>query len=242
MRVDVVPDEAALAVRAADIICDVVRAKPEALLGLPTGATPIETYRELERRAAAHDADFSRATAFAVDEFAGVATDALGTNRAFFDRYLNVAFRALRCPDAATTHPGSHIRAFADEIRRSGGLDLCVLGIGVNGHIAFNEPGSARDSRARAVALTPASRNAHAEAFGSLDRVPVSGMTLGVADLLESRRILVLAQGPAKAPIVHAALRDHQGAEVPATWLQSHSDVTWLLDGAAASLLSGARE
>lgn len=238
MRVEVEPDEAALAVRAADIICHSVAEKPEALLGLPTGATPINTYHEIERRTAARMADFSRATAFAVDEFSGVATDAPGTNRAFFGRYLNVPFRALRCPDASATDPDSHILAFAEQIRIAGGLDLCVLGIGVNGHVAFNEPGSARDGRARGVALTAASREAHAEAFGSLDRVPASGMTLGVADLLESRRILVLAQGQRKAPIVRAALRGPQGARVPATWLRLHSDVTWLLDAAAASLLA----
>jgi glucosamine-6-phosphate deaminase len=238
MRVDVEPDEAALAIRASNIICEAVRAKPDARLGLPTGATPINTFRELERRSAAQAVDFSRATVFAIDEFAGVATEASGTNRAFFDRYLRVAFHALRCPDAAAIDPDAHIRAFAEEIGRGGGLDLCVLGIGVNGHIAFNEPGSARDSRARAVALTPASREAHGGAFGGLERVPVAGITLGVADLLESRRILVLAQGAGKACIVHAAIHGQQDAKVPATWLRSHPDVTWLLDAAAASMLT----
>ncbi len=133
--------------------------------------------------------------------------------------------------------PDAEIRSFADAIRRAGGLDLCVLGIGVNGHIAFNEPGSAVDSRARAVELEPASRAAHAASFGSLDRVPSTGMTLGVADLLESRRILVIAEGEKKASIVREAIRGPEGPEVPATWLRRHPDVTWLLDAAAAAQL-----
>ena len=235
MRIQIEPDEHTLAAHAADIICAVVNAHPEATLGLPTGATPVCTYAELERRAAAGVADFSRATAFAVDEFAGASRQTPGTNSAFFARYLRVRFRELRCPDAAAVDPDAEIRAFADSVRRSGGLDLCVLGIGVNGHIAFNEPGAALDSRARAVALEPASRAAHAESFGALDRVPRTGMTLGIADLLESRRILVIAQGASKAAIVRTALRGPEGADVPATWLRRHADVTWLLDAAAAA-------
>ena len=112
-----------------------------------------------------------------------------------------------------------------------------MLGIGVNGHIAFNEPGSERDSRARVVTLTPESRAAHADAFGSLDRVPARGMTLGIADILAARRILVLATGAGKAAIVERILEGPMTAAVPASWLQPHADVTWLLDAAAASRL-----
>jgi len=237
MRVQIELDDHALARRAADVICDVVRTKPDATLGLPTGASPVCTYAELDRRAAAGAADFSRATAFAVDEFVAPTRDTPGTNAAFFARHLRVRFRSLRCPNAATPDPDGEMRAFAGEIRRAGGIDLCVLGVGTNGHIAFNEPGAPVDSRARAVELQPTSRAAHAEAFGSLDLVPATGMTLGVADLLESRRILVIAQGHAKAPIIRAALHGPEGPAVPATWLRRHPDVTWLLDAAAATQL-----
>jgi glucosamine-6-phosphate deaminase len=237
MRILIERDERAVATRAADIICEVVRAKPDALLGLPTGASPICAYAELARRVDDGDAGFSQATAFAVDEFATTARDAPGTNANFYARYLRVRFRQLRCPDASAADPAAEIRAFAREIRRAGGLDLCVLGVGTNGHVAFNEPGSPADAPARAVTLTATSRAAHAESFGSLGRVPSTGMTLGVADLLESRRILVLAQGHAKAAIVHAAIQGPEGPAVPATWLRRHPDVTWLLDAAAASQL-----
>ncbi len=238
MRVEVVADEAALAIRAADLVCDAVRAKPATRLGLPTGNTPIPAYAEIARRVAVGEADFSRADIYGIDEFAGVARTTPGTNSMFYRQYVHFGQRALHCPNPSATEPDEHIRAFADALRRAGGLDLCVLGIGVNGHIAFNEPGSPRDSRARVVELTPASREAHATTFGSLDAVPSHGMTLGVADLLEARRIVVLVSAARKATVVRAAIEGAQTAGVPASWLQSHGGVTWLLDAAAAAALS----
>jgi glucosamine-6-phosphate deaminase len=237
MRIEIVAGEEALAARAAGIICGAVRAKPAALLGLPTGKTPVRAYAELKRRIAAGDADFSHADIYAIDEFASATRTTPGTNSVFYRQYLNIGQRALHCPNPSAHDAGEHIRAFADAIRRAGGLDLCVLGIGVNGHVAFNEPGASRDSRARAVDLTPASREAHAAAFGSLAAVPERGMTLGVADLLEARSILVLAAGARKAAIVRLAIEGPQTADVPASWLQAHTDVTWLLDEAAAAEL-----
>jgi glucosamine-6-phosphate deaminase len=108
----------------------------------------------------------------------------------------------------------------------------------VNGHIAFNEPGSARTSRARAIQLAGTSREAHAAAFGSIEAVPDRGITLGVADLLEARAILALASGTHKAKIVRDAIEGPQTADVPASWLQSHGDIRWLLDAEAAAELS----
>ena len=234
MRIEILADEAAVAVRAADLVCEAVRAKPAARLGLPTGNTPILTYAGIARRVAAGEADFSRADIYAVDEFSGAARTTPGTNSAFYRQYVHFGQRALHCPNPSAAEPEEHIRAFADAIRRAGGLDACVLGVGVNGHIAFNEPGSPRDSRARVVELTSASREAHATAFGSLDAVPSRGMTLGVADLVKARRIVMLATGARKATIVRAAIEGAETADIPASWLQSHQDIVWLLDAAAA--------
>lgn len=234
MRIEILADEAAVAVRAADLVCEAVRAKPAARLGLPTGNTPILTYAEIARRVAVGETDFSHADIYGIDEFAGAARTTPGTNSVFYRQHVNFGQRALHCPNPSATEPEEHIRAFADAIRRAGGLDACVLGVGVNGHIAFNEPGSPRDSRARGVELTPVSREAHATAFGSLSAVPSRGMTLGVADLLEARRIVVLAAGARKATIVRAAIEGAETADIPASWLQSHQDIVWLLDAAAA--------
>lgn len=240
MRIEVLADEAVVAVRAAEIIAQAVRMQPAARLGLPTGATPVLAYAELNRRAGSGTTTFSNATLFAIDEFAGVPRETPGTNDAFYADHLRLG-RSVSCPDAGARDPDNEITAFAGAIERDGGLDLCVLGIGVNGHIAFNEPGAGRDSRARAVALTEASRAAHAESFGALEKVPRRGMTLGVAEILAARQILVLATGARKADIVQRALEGPMSAAIPASWLREHGDVTWLIDSAAASLLDSAR-
>jgi glucosamine-6-phosphate deaminase len=238
MRIDIRADAVAVATRAADVICDAVRARPAARIGLPTGGTPLLTYRELAEREARREVSFAQAIVYAVDEFAGASRDTPGTNRVFYRQHLRVRPHARHCPDPAAPDPEAHIRTFASAMRNDGGLDLCVLGIGANGHIAFNEPGAARDSRARVVTLDDVSRRAHAHTFGSLGRVPARGMTLGVADLFEARALLVIAQGENKAAIVRTAIEGEQTAAVPASWLQSHPNITWLLDAAAASQLA----
>jgi glucosamine-6-phosphate deaminase len=237
MRIEVLADEDAVAVRAADIICDAIRAHPDAHVGLPTGKTPIAAYAELAHREGAGAIDVSRVVAYAIDEFAGVPPTTPGTNAEFYRLHVRLHLKALHCPMSGALHPDVHIRAFAEAIRFGGGLDLCVLGIGTNGHIAFNEPGSSEDSAARLVELTAESRAAHAEDFGAPDAVPARGMTLGVADLLESHAILVIAIGTSKAAIVRDAIEGPASADVPASWLQHHADVTWLLDEAAAAML-----
>jgi glucosamine-6-phosphate deaminase len=237
MRLEVLPDPQTVASRAAEAVCAVVAAKPDAWLGLPTGSTPVPMYAELTLRISEGACDVSRATACALDEFCA-ASGSPGTNAAFYRQHLPSWAGDLRCPDAAKLDPADEIDEHARTIRQHGGLNLCLLGIGENGHIAFNEPGSARDSRARVVELESTTRRAHAEAFGGLEAVPQRGITLGVADLMDAHAILVLATGTHKAAVVQTAIEEPPGAALPASWLQGHHDVTWLLDEAAASLLS----
>jgi glucosamine-6-phosphate deaminase len=236
MQVEVLPDERALAVAAADLVCDVLGANPATHIGLPTGRTPILTYDELGRRERSGDVSFSRANGYAVDEFC--ATGAVsGTNVDFFRRHLHMRLNALHCPDPASEDPARAIETHAHAIGAAGGLDLCILGIGRNGHIAFNEPPSSEASRARVVELTTETRRAYRAAFGGLDGVPIQGMTLGVADLLASRRILLLASGRAKAEVLGAALNGPRTPMLPASWLQAHPDLIVLCDSAAAGRL-----
>ena len=237
MRIVTVRDEAAVAEAAADAICATARAKHDAVVGLPTGGTPIATYRELARRAAEGECDLGLLRAFAVDEFLSVRRSTPGTNAMFYHAHLPAPFPHVRVPNASAADGEAEIAAFAAELRGAGGFDLCVLGVGVNGHVAFNEPGSRADSRARVVELERTSREAYAEAFAGIERVPRHGMTLGVADLLEARALLVLATGIAKAAVVRRALREPPGAAIPASWLQAHPSCTWILDEAAASEL-----
>lgn len=242
MAIEVLADTAAVAIRAADLICAAVAARPRSSLGLPTGGTPVPLYEELNRRAADHTCDLSAAIGYAIDEFCTAeqtsAAPQPGTNAHFYRDHIRFRTRALHCPNPSAAEPDLHIRAYAEAIRRGGGLDLCVLGIGETGHIAFNEPGSARDSSARVIELTATSRKAHAGSFGGIERVPTHAMTLGIADIFESRAILVLATGARKQHIVHNALEGPITPEVPASWLRSHPNVAWLLDTAAVNGLT----
>ena len=242
MAIEVLPDAAAVASRASDLICAAVEGKPRPSLGLPTGSTPIPLYGELNRRTAEGACDLSSSIVYAIDEFCAAHHQAPepkpGTNTHFYREHIRFRTRALHCPNPAAAEPDLHIRAFAEAIRRGGGLDLCVLGIGETGHIAFNEPGSTKVSPARVIELEASSREAHAASFGGIERVPTHGMTLGVADLFASRAVIVLATGAHKAHIVRAALEGPVGADVPASWLREHADTTWLLDTTAAKGLA----
>ncbi len=238
MAIRVLPDAAAVAKYAADLICAAVAAKPRANLGLPTGGTPIPLYEELNLRAAGGACDPSAVLVYAIDEFCDARRTTPGTNTQFYREHIRFRTRALYCPNPSATEPDLHIRAYAEAIRRGGSLDLCVLGIGQTGHIAFNEPGSARDSPARVIELTATSRQAHAASFGGIEGVPTHGMTLGIADLLESTTIIVLATGGHKADIIRSAIEGPIRPETPASWLQEHPSVTWLLDAAAAQALT----
>lgn len=220
------------------MICDAIASAPDAQIGLPTGDTPIGTYAELARRERAGSLRVDRTTACAIDEFADVKRGTPGTNAAFFALHLPLAFRAVQVPGSNAPDPELEIASFAEGIRAAGGLELCVLGIGRNAHVAFNEPGSRLDSRARVVDLELVSREAHAGAFGGLARVPHRGMTLGIADILEARKLIVLVQGQSKARAVRDAIEGPESELVPASWLRAHAEVTWIVDRAAASMLS----
>lgn len=229
-----------MGVAAADAICALLREMPDAVIGIPTGVTPLGTYDELTRRAGAGSCALEGARAFAIDEFAGVPAATPGTNAGYYASFLPPSLQRVRVPDAGAADPRAEIERFAAELRDAGGFDLAVLGVGTNGHVAFNEPGSARDSRARVVELAPSSREAHADAFGGIARVPDHGMTLGIADLLEARALLVLASGAAKADVMRRAISATPNARVPASWLRAHSACTWIIDQAAAAQLDTA--
>lgn len=223
-------------------IAGLVTERPECALGLATGHTPIATYAELVEL---HHAglDFGRVRTFNLDEYEGLGPAHPGSFRAFMTQHLfePAGFDPKRTcfPVGRTLDEDAALAAarFEAAIADAGGIDLQLLGIGGNGHIAFNEPGAARASRTRRVELAEFTRNANARDFPAGSVVPRHAMTMGIGTILETRRLRVLAFGEHKAEIVRRTLHDPVGPEVPATFLREHPDVVLWLDEAAASRL-----
>lgn len=219
-----------VAQEAADIVCRVLVERPDAVLGLPTGRTPLALYDELARRRRDGAVSFRRATVFALDELLGLREADPRTFRAT----LQGAIVGRVDLDPTRFHsPTGEGREYEDLIARAGGLDLVVLGIGRNGHIAFNEPGSDRASRTRRVALAPDTTEEMRATFAP-DPPPGQAVTIGVATILEARRAVLLAVGAGKASAVARAVSGPIDASCPASWLRTHADASLLIDAAAA--------
>jgi glucosamine-6-phosphate deaminase len=238
----VLPTPETACLRAADIVAALLIARPGAVIALPAGSTPRPVYAELVRRHREQGLSFAGATAFTLDEYVGIAPDHPASFRRTMSeelyRHVDLAPGRAHAPDAAAADLDGACRRYEGAIAAAGGLDLCVLGIGGNGHIAFNEPGAPFDSRTRVVDLAAETRAASAPAFGA-GPVPTQAITIGIATILAARRCLLLAYGAGKAGIVARAIEGAASPDVPASALQLHPDATILLDAAAASRLAG---
>lgn len=239
-RTTIVPDPAAAARAVADEIQALVASKPDAVLGLATGRSMVSLYAELVRRHREGELSLARVTTFNLDEYLGLPAGDPRTFRAFMREHLfrHVDLDPERAhvpaPEEAEADVEGYCRRWERAIEDAGGLDLQLLGLGRNGHVAFNEPGSPRDSRTRRVTLDAITREDAASAFGGLEHVPREALTAGVATLLGARRLRVLAFGPGKAPVLRRVLTDPVGPEVPGTFLRGHRDVVLWVDQEAA--------
>ena len=239
MEVIILPDGDAIAALAADAVCVLLQRKPDAVLGLATGGSPTALYDELVRRYHAGSVTFSAATGFTLDEYVGLPVGHPESYRNVIDRNLGsrVDFTpgAIRSPDGLAGDILAECASFEAEIRRAGGIDLQILGIGTDGHIGFNEPGSSLSSRTRIKSLTRQTRIDNSRYFGGdPEAVPVHCLTQGLATILEARHIVLLATGAGKAEAVHRLVEGAVTARWPASVLQHHEHVTVLVDEAAA--------
>lgn len=231
------PEAAALAVAAE--IGALVREKPDAVLGLATGRSPRGVYAELVRMHREGGLDLSRVRSFNLDEYLGLGQGEPRSLHAFMQEHLwcqvNADPERVRIPDGrvAPAQLVAHCEEYERAIEEAGGIDLQLLGIGRNGHIAFNEPGTTRGTRTRVVELDRATREDAAGEFGGASSVPPRALTVGVATILAARRIRVVAFGAAKADAVHAAIRGAIGPACPASYLRGHPDVRLYADAAA---------
>ncbi len=239
MRIRVFDSEKEASGAVADRVSEAIRSKPELVLGLPTGRTPLGLYRELVARSRRGELDFSRVRTFNLDEFSGVDAEDPGSFRAFMERHLfrDVALSPERIHflDGKAPDPEAECARYEARLRELGGLDLLVLGLGVNGHIAFNEPGDALQAGTHVVKLTKESRIANAPLFGDDPmKVPLQALTMGMASILQARALVLMAFGASKADAVRGMLHGPVTPRLPASFLQLHGNVEVVLDRAAA--------
>lgn len=238
----VVPTADDLARTTADLVIHTVTERPDAVIALPTGSTPLGLFGELVHRILDGEADFSHTRFFCLDEYLGVdADDPNSLTGWLFREFFNPAGISPAQVHIVPSQFGDAEAQAADyeaELASAGGLDLAVLGIGANGHIAFNEPGSPVDSRTRVLDLTSESQAQAAAYWEGSFPAPKQAMTIGVATLLEARRIVLIATGEAKADILHEALRGPVSPRVPASLLRTKPEkLTVIVDAAAARRL-----
>ena len=220
---------------------------PTLVIGLPTGRTPVLFYDELVRLHARRRADFRHTVTFNLDEFVGVGRDDPSSYRTFMQRHLfdhvNVSPRRIHFLDGLATDAVSECRRYERHIARAGGIDLLVLGLGVNGHIGFNEPGASLVAATHKTALTRATRRANAAIFGGrISNVPTHALSMGMGTILLARRIVLLATGRNKSTAVRRLVEGRITPWLPASLLQVHPAVEVWVDAEAAAKLTARGE
>jgi glucosamine-6-phosphate deaminase len=242
VKITVLESSDAVAVALAQRVAATLRAKPEAVLGLASGRTPVDGYAELMRLHAAGETDWSHASTFNLDEFAGIDARHPGSFRTFMERHLfggvNLHPERIHFLNGTAPDLNAECERYEAAIAAAGGIDLQLLGIGSNGHIGFNEPGDDLPVRTHRVRLMDSTRRDNAMLFDSdPSRVPVEALSMGIGTILHARRIVLVATGEKKAECIRQATDGRLTARVPASMLQVHTDVELLLDRDAASLI-----
>jgi glucosamine-6-phosphate deaminase len=241
VEVIIQPNEEAAAALVARIVAREVRANPHHVLGLATGRTMERVYRRLVRLHEDERLDFSLCTTFNLDEYVGLLQTDPNSYRHYMDHHLfkhvNVDPRNTHLPNGMAEDLDAECGRYEAAIKRFGGIDLQLLGIGKAGHIGFNEPLSALRSRTRVKALTPTTLKQNAPMFGGEANMPRRAITMGVGTILESRRCLLLATGASKADVVAKAVEGPITSMISATALQLHAHCTVIVDEDAATKL-----
>ncbi|MCX6918934.1 MAG: glucosamine-6-phosphate deaminase [Verrucomicrobia bacterium] len=244
-KVIVHADKATAAKAVAATIRALITAKAKAgqaaVLGLATGSTPLPLYVELVRLHREEGLSFSNVVSFNLDEYEGLSGDHPQSYRYFMEqnlfRFIDIRRENTHVPAGISADATRTCADYEAAIRTAGGIDLQVLGVGRTGHIGFNEPPSALDSRTRCVHLDEVTRRDNSVFFGELSLVPQGALTMGVGTIMDCRQVELLAFGSGKAEIIRKTLRTSPSADCPASWLQSHAHCTFHLDPAANATL-----
>ncbi len=240
MRIIKVKDYGQMSRAAANIISAQVILKPDCVLGLATGSSPVGTYQQLIEWFRKGDLDFAHVTTVNLDEYVGLAPDHDQSYHYFMHQNLfdsvNIDPKRINIPDGCAADMAAECVRY-DGVLRSLGVDLQLLGLGNNGHIGFNEPDGEFSKGTHVVTLTDSTRQANKRFFASLDEVPKTAVSMGVYDIMQAKRVLMVASGKAKAEAVKAMLTGPITPQMPASILQFHRDFTLVADEDALSLL-----
>jgi glucosamine-6-phosphate deaminase len=242
MEVIIVDDPDAAAQIAADTIDSLINRKPNAVLGLATGSSPVETYTELIARHDAGRLRFTEASAFLLDEYIGLPREHAQTYHNFIRRHfadhIDIDLARVYGPDGTATDITATCAAYEQAINAAGGIDLQLLGIGADGHVGFNEPISSLGSRTRVKTLNEQTRSDNARFFDTIDDVPRHVITQGIATILEARHLVLIATGANKASPIARAVEGPLTAMIPASAIQLHPHTTVIVDEPAAANLT----
>ncbi|HEY1717357.1 MAG TPA: glucosamine-6-phosphate deaminase [Verrucomicrobiae bacterium] len=240
MEIIIQPDAETATAIAARIVARLLREKPNAVLGLATGSTPLLLYRALAQM----KLDWRKVTTFNLDEYIGLPKEHAQSYHSFMwenlFRHVSISPKNVHIPDGMAKDVPKFCAQYEKQICAAGGLDLQILGIGTDGHIGFNEPTSSLASRTRIKTLTPQTRKDNARFFGSADKVPHHVITMGLGTIMEARQCLLLAFGAKKARAIAATVEGPLTSINPASILQMHANVKICLDKAAAAKLKRA--
>lgn len=242
MKVVILKDAAAVATYGADIFIKQISLKPDSVLGLATGSTPVALYKELIEACRIGRVSFKNVSSFNLDEYLGLPGTHPQSYRYFMNQqlfdHIDIDKNATFVPPGDAEDPFTACALYEAAVKQRGGIDIQLLGIGRNGHIGFNEPSSSLKSRTRIKTLTRATIEDNARFFGADEYQPHLSITMGIGTILESKKVVLLATGENKAEAIKATVEGPLTAACPASALQLHEQVVLVIDEAAASQLS----
>lgn len=235
MKVIVKKDYESMSKEAANIIKDEMVKNPNIVLGLATGSTPVGMYNELIRLHKEEGLDFSNVTTFNLDEYVGIDEEHPNSYHYFMKdvlfNHININMENTFVPDGKADDPESYCKEYDRLIEEKGGIDIQILGIGENGHIAFNEPDEKLNVGTSIVDLTQSTIKANSRFFDSIDEVPKTAITMGIGSIMKAKKIILLANGKKKAKVIKELLKgDKITTDLPASMLLLHPNVTVIVD------------
>jgi len=241
MELIVVKNYEEMSKKAASIISSQVIIEPNSVLGLATGDTPLGMYKELIKKYKENEVDFSKVKTFNLDEYYGLERDNIQSYYFYminnFFKFINIDSNNINIPNGTSNDIEEDCLNYERKIKEAGGIDIQVLGIGVNGHIGFNEPNVNFEAQTHLVNLNENTIKSNARFFNSIDEVPKKAISMGIKTILQSKKIILLASGESKAEAVYNTVKGKISPEIPSSILQLHQNVTIILDESAAKLL-----